>query len=172
VAPLTLTEQVVFGYSIPLASYQVLCWRLQPAPGGFVDCDGGTAVGISLTQATGPTPPPATWSTGLGSPGPAGSAVLVAIRTITNLRPAGTDCTQVNFDDPNVAPGGPELSYWTTGNATATKGTKTLSKNGEPFDCSQWTTTDGVGMLTTPVVGYDTMAGGDTANILRLADKP
>ena len=51
------------------------------------------------------------------------------------------------------------------------KGTKTLVKSGENFDCANWTTTDGAGMLVAGIVAFDSRAGGDSASATRLADK-
>jgi len=170
VAPLTLAEPAIFGYAIPPSANQVLCWRLQPAEqGGFIACNGGRAVDTILTEQGGQTPPPAEFLTEQGTAGPAGSAMLWVWRQITDTQPAGTDCTTVNFDQ---AAGPPVLTVLTTGKAKVTKGSKQLEMSGEPFDCGQWTVSDGLGMLVNTFTGFDSRAGGDVANALRIADRP
>ncbi len=168
VASLTLAETAIFGYAIPPAQNQVLCWRLEPAEGGFIACNGGRPVDTILTEQGGATPPPADFRTEQGNPGPAGSALLWVRRQITDTQPPGTDCTTVDFDQ---AAGPPVLTAFTTGTASVTKGSKQLTMSGEPFDCSQWTVSDGPGMLVNTFTGFDTRAGGDVANVLRLADR-
>jgi len=67
----------------------------------------------------------------------------------------------------------------TTGTVTATVqnprqgNPATITRTGQPFDCSAFTGTGGPGVLLTPFILSDVSFGGqtfDTANIMQLAD--
>lgn len=165
ISTLQLKEDAYFKINVP-AGGTVLCLRLLAAgSSGRIDCNGGTAFGISLTAASGAAAPPGVVTTGQGGDSGAGAAEITVMQSIAELTmfTAACDAT-VTFPEPTT-------SIYTTATYTATKGTKTLAKTGENFDCASWTTTDGPGMLVNGVVAYEQRAGGDSASATRLADR-
>ncbi|HSP97082.1 MAG TPA: hypothetical protein VL049_07535 [Candidatus Dormibacteraeota bacterium] len=165
IATLSLKEDAYFKVNIP-AGATVLCIRmLASGSSGRIDCNGGTPFNISLTAAAGPDAPVPTPITGQGTDSGPGSAELRVGQSIAELT-AFTDTCDASVTFPAAT-----QTIYTTATFTATKGTKVLAKTGEPFDCAHWTMTDGPGMLVTGVVATDSRAGGDAANITRLADK-
>ncbi len=163
VATLGLAEDARFGVD---TLGGIVCYHLIAAgTTGKIDCDGGTPVDISVTQDTGAGAPPATVLTEQGEPGAPGSAYLVVMQESVQLSTTASfsDCATATFDPVQVA-------YYTTGNATGTKGIKTITRAGETFDCGAFTVTDGRGILANPSVAVNALAGGDVANITLLAD--
>lgn len=165
IATLTLKEDAYFKINIP-AGGTVLCIRLLASgSSGRIDCDGGTPFNISLTAAAGQNAPVPTPITGQGTDSGPGAAELTVMQSIAELTSFDAAC------DATVTYPTPSQYVYTTATYTATKGTRTLVKSGESFDCANWTMTDGPGMLVAGIVAYDTRAGGDSASATRLADK-
>ena len=165
VASLTLKQDAYFKVNIP-AGGTVLCVRLQASgSSGLIDCNGGTPLNVSVTAAAGQNAPPVTPITGQGADSGPGAAELRVMESIAELTSFDAAC------DATVTYPAPTQYIYTTATYTAMKGTKTLVKSGENFDCANWTMTDGVGMLVAGIVAYDSRAGGDSASATRLADK-
>jgi hypothetical protein len=163
IAPLSLKQDTYFWVRITAGNDQ-LCFRLRAAgSSGTIDCDGGTAMSVRREQAAGGEAPPATFALNIGADSGPGAAILKVHASIAE-QAIGTICdATVSFDE------GDDV-YFTTATAAGLKGTKFLSKPAENFDCATWTTTNGPGMLAVAILGFDARAGGDTVNILRIAD--
>jgi hypothetical protein len=183
VAPLSLQEDVVFGLRV--VDNSVVCVKVLAAgSSGSIDCDGGTAYDVTVTQDSNGDQPasPNTLMTGQGTDGGAGAASL-SITIQAALLPMGSGtaaCPTANF---NIM----LASAFTTERATATvlhaladspsadpDGTITLGRSGVNFSCDTFATENGVGTLVAPFLGLDQNAGEqiiDTANILQLADR-
>jgi hypothetical protein len=165
VATLVLAQDAIVG--VLSADATVACYKfLAEGSTGSIDCDGGPAPNVIITQAAGQNAPPPEITIQDGSPTGPGAAVLELMFASSSLAAGATvaDCLSASF-------GTPAPTAFTTATATGTKGVKTLSLAGENFSCDQWTTEDGPGMLVMPQTSYDTRAGGDTVVILRLADQ-
>lgn len=164
VAPLELAEDALFG--ITALDGSVLCVKLlAEGSSGRVDCDGGPAPDVVLSQEEGADAGPATLEIREGDRVAPGAAVLRVQLALGQL-PAGSaldDCAGAAFDPPSE-------TAFTTAVATAIKGRRQMQLAGENFDCSDWGDNSGPGMLAAPLVGFDPRAGGDAANILRVAD--
>jgi hypothetical protein len=165
IATLVLAEDAFVGMQALDGS--IACYKFfAEGSAGSIDCDGGPAPNVVATQAAGENAPPAEYTVEDGDPTGPGAAVLEVTKQGASL-PAGApvdDCPTAELDTPVQI-------VLTTATATATKGAKTLSLEGENFSCEEWTTEDGAGMLVLPQPAYDTRAGGDSANILRIADQ-
>jgi hypothetical protein len=163
VASLTLKADFYMAVGNPL---NVVCFHaIAAGSSGEIDCDGGTAYGVTLQQAAGDIGPPDPPQTGVGPDTGAGGAILMLTQESVQM-PAGTTletCRTATYDPPTQ-------TVYTTGLASAMKGTRMLDIPGENFNCDTFTTTDGAGMLVNPSVAFNSMAGGDVANHLRLAD--
>src|SRR5213593_1236886 len=160
---------------------------------GKIDCDGGTPVGTTMTQdsmgagANGPTT--STFEQGAaGRPGDgyvhlAAVAVTCAgVLGIPGACPGGLPNSAEDCDAPGMVDYSKGFMFdlaLTTGAVTATVenprqgNPATITKTGQPFDCSAFTGTGGPGVLLTPFILSDVSFGGqtfDTANIMQLAD--
>ena len=160
---------------------------------GKIDCDGGTAVGTTMSQdsmGAGPNGP-TTSTFEQGSPGRPGDgyihveSVAVTCAGVLGIPGACPGGLPNSADDCNK-PGMVDYSKGflfdlalTTGTVTATVqnprqgNPATITKTGQPFDCSAFTGTGGPGVLLAPFILSDVMFGGttfDTANIMQLAD--
>jgi hypothetical protein len=163
VAPLSLKADAYFWLRIPAGNNQ-LCYRLRAAgSGGSIDCDGGTPMSVRLEQAAGADQPFGTFTLNIGSDSGAGAAILKVDMSILE-QPIGAAC-----DAAAAFPEGNEV-YFSSATAAGLKGAKFLSKPAENFSCANWTMTDGPGMLAVAILGFDSRAGGDVVNILRIAD--
>jgi len=165
VAPLSLGADAEF--TVKIIDTSIVCFRLLAAgSSGSIDCDGGTAYDVEVTQDAGANTTE-TLETGLGTDAGAGAATLEVMQQSAQL-PAGSNasaCATATYDPPVQA-------VYTTAMATAIKGTLMLSQSGENFSCASFATTDGPGMLVSPSAANDPRAGGDVVNALRLADSP
>jgi hypothetical protein len=164
-ATLVLAQDAIVG--VLTADTTVACYKfLAEGSTGSIDCDGGPAPDIIITQDTGQNAPPAEITIQDGSPTGPGAAVLEVMVASGSLAAGATvaDCLSASF-------GTPAPNALTTATGTGNKGDKTLSLAGENFSCDQWTTENGPGMLVMPQPSYDMRAGGDTVVILRLADQ-
>jgi hypothetical protein len=164
VASLTLQGDFYMAVGNPL---NIVCFHVIAAGStGEIDCDGGTAYGVSLTQETGDIGPPPPPTTGVGNDTGPGGAILMVTQESVQLPAVGTTletCLTATYDPATT-------TVYTTGNSSATKGTKTLDIMGENFRCDTFSQTDAAGMLVNPSVAFNATAGGDVANHLRLAD--
>jgi len=171
------------------------CIKFLAAPSqGKLDCDGGTAVGTVQTQdsmGTGPNGP-TTSTFEQGSPGrPGDGYVRTMVEAVTCAGvlgiPGGCPGGLPNSAEDCQVPGMVDYSKAfifdmmaiTTGSATATvenprqNNPATITRTGQPFDCSSFTGTGGPGLLLVPFILSDVSFGGqtfDTANIMQLAD--
>lgn len=193
VAQLRLKQDAYFKVYIKLGA-TILCvkWVAQGSRGS-IDCNGGTAYGVTLTEAAGNTPPgvPVTSVGSDSGPGAANLFVRQVISEIHNQCPTGggtctvsgtpcvdsNDCIPTNINDSKACDAttvfdntGLDVVY-TTANFLGTKGNRTFNKNGESLSCDMWTTTDGPGMLVTGLLAVDERAGGTSANGIRVADR-
>jgi hypothetical protein len=192
VAQLRLKQDAYFKVFIKLGN-TILCvkWVAQNSR-GTMDCNGGTAYGVTLTEPANESPPGVPM-TGVGSDSGAGAANLFfrqVISEVGNVCPMGggnctvtgtpcttnTECIPASIDDSKACDAttvfdgtGLDVVY-TTANFRGMKGTRTFIKNGENFSCSMWTMTDGPGMLVTGLLAVDERAGGTSANGIRVAD--
>jgi len=168
-APLQLAEDVYIG--VQALDTSIVCFHIiADGSTGWVDCDGGPAPDVVLTQGTGAdaAPPVVTVEDGADT-GP--GAVLLQVIQESGFLPNGSsldDCPLATYDPPT------ETAY-TTGEATGNKGAVSFSwpsegNAGENFSCDEWTTENGPGILLGPLVGFDPRAGGDSANVLQLVD--
>jgi len=167
VHPLSLAEDAVFF--IDIVDSSCLCFKFKAAGStGSIDCDGGTAYDTATSQPTGPGTA-WTFETGLGSPSGPGNANLIVSGVFARVVDV---CTNVHCENDSVYTDPPNTFPFTTTIATANKGTAlTLSDHGAPFDCANFATTGSGGIFgagieqTIPPVG-------DTANVVRFAEKP
>jgi hypothetical protein len=192
VAALRLASDSVFGFAVIDGS--VVCVHVDAAgSGGKIDCDGGTAVDVTLSgdshgMADNDAPVVVTEQ---GEPGPSGSGYVKANVRVVNCgsvalgsdpacigtlsSPADcTDPTKVDFDSAAIQ----ETTAFTTGSATAAVlnpqagslgGALPQTKTGRPFDCANWSE-DGPGLLVAPQIGYAQAVAGDTANVIQVDD--
>jgi hypothetical protein len=160
-------EDATFGLKVVDGSTVCVKLLAEGSEGG-VDCDGGSAVDIRLTQTRPDSP---VRETGLGLDAGTGAATLSVPVAIAQL-PSGTsveDCAAATF-------GLPFRLGMTTGSTSATiantsqGGSVSIVAGGESFDCDAWTTTDGPGTLAGAFTELDNPVAGDTANALLLAD--
>lgn len=193
VAQLRLKQDAYFKVFIKLGA-SILCvkWVAQGSRGS-IDCNGGTAYGVTMTEPAGASPPgvPMTGVGGDSGPGAANLFVRQVIAEIENRCPTGggtctitgsrcttnAECAPVTIDDSGACDAttvfdnaGLDVVY-TTANFLGTKGTRTFNKNGESFSCEAWTMSDGPGMLVTSLLAVDERAGGSSANGIRVADR-
>lgn len=193
VAQIRLKQDAYFKVFIKLGN-TILCvkWQAQSSR-GTMDCNGGTAYGVTLTEPAEQSPPGVPM-TGVGTdsgPGAANLFVRQLITEVGNVCPAGggtctvtgtpcttsTECVPASIEDSKACDATTVFEntgldvVFTTANFRGTKGTRVFNKNGENFSCANWTTTDDVGMLVTGLLAVDERAGGTSANGIRVADK-
>jgi hypothetical protein len=168
---LRLRDDVTLGLTIVDGS--VLCVHLEAeGSGGSLDCDGGSAHGVVITQdshADGSGEAPRV-ETGVGTDAGAGAATLTTSVGLA-LLPAGSTLDRCQFRPFGlVVP-----AALTTATAIATVvapiqgGEVSIDATGEPFDCAHLLETDSAGTFVLPFPALDTVVG-DTADVLLLAD--
>jgi hypothetical protein len=169
-APLRLANDVWVALEVGRFG-GVLCMQfLSEGSHGWVDCDGGPAPDVVVTQATGSTPDlPTDVVVGEGEPtGPGAGVLLVSLAATLQGLPLGSTAE-------DCASGAVTLDLLldtalTTATGTAVKGEwETLSLEGENFSCDGWRTTDSAGLLVAPFPMFMEMVG-DVAAVLKLAD--
>jgi hypothetical protein len=198
VAPLVLTQDVIFGFLQPIG---VACFKLIAAGSeGSIDCDGDTPYDVRYEQNSNGAQPddPQVVTRGLGEPSIAsGDAELFfASRIAVNLQnPPGSplpnvnECLSLDYDnpmsDPRVKPAdistGP-LGF-TTRNAEAVvinpvQGGAELNCPGAGelfagvnFSCGRWTQENSEGTLIAPLSALGQLNGAlDTANVAVIKD--
>lgn len=185
VATLALGGDAFIGAQAADNSY--ICFKLEAVGStGKIDCDGGLPVGVDLSvDSNGTNPPsPAVLTLEQGAAGAAGSGyVQLTVRGANCPGDASGACTGVFLSpadcaDPSkvnygVAQAG--TTAFTTGAMAVTiteprqgGGPLTVSKTGQPFNCSAWST-DGPGIVELGVPAFDT-AFGDAANVAQFDD--
>ncbi len=163
IAALSLKQDAYFKMNLSPASV-VLCVRMRATgSSGRLDCNGGTALGIELVAPSGDAPSPAP-TTGRGTDSGPGAAEPTVQQAIAEIASFSATC------DASVTFPADAAAVYTTASFSAKKGAAMIVKPGENFDCSAWSQTDGVGMLVTGVVAFDSRAGGNVANVTRIAD--
>ncbi len=187
-ANLALTEDGIFGFGA--IDGTTACAKLFAAgSSGSVDCDGGTAHDVRLTQDSNGSGPesPVEIETGLGDPAAAGpgAATLTFERGVFVRLPFGSstaDCAGLDYEHPHDIPGvltvvdGPLAFTTTTGTNVVTNPKQggdsiMISAMGENFSCGSWTDPNSAGLIIGPISGLDTIIG-DTANALVLGSQP
>jgi hypothetical protein len=192
VAALRLATDSVFGFAIIDGS--TLCVQVDAAgSGGKIDCDGGTAVGVTLSgnsHGEGDDDAPVL-RLEQGEPGPPGSGYVMAnVRVVIcgsaafgsdpaciGALASAADCTdpaKVDFGAAAIQ----QTTAFTTGSATAEVenpqagslgGALPQTRTGRPFDCGDWGE-NGPGILVAPQIGYAQPVAGDTANVIQVDD--
>jgi hypothetical protein len=191
VATVRLKQDAYFKINVPPGNTTLCVKMVAAGSSGSIDCDGGTPYGVELIELPGNTPPSVP-VTGRGTDSGAGAAQLTVMQAITEVGNqcndtthkctiTNTACTRASecindFNttmpcDATTVFTTPVSAVYTTANFLAKKGVAQVSKNGENFDCANWTMTNGAGMLVTGVVAVDERAGGNSANNTRLADR-
>jgi hypothetical protein len=171
VGSVRIAEDVVFGTTRIDGSG--ICFKLLAAESaGTIDCDGRPSPDVVLDEAGGRDAPLAEPMIVDGDPTGAGSLILDVIVEQAQLpisADPATQCADAPF-------GAPLRMLFTTGRVTAIKGASrypgatNTPVDGENFSCEQWTMENGPGMLSAPLVEFNDAAGGDVANVLRIAD--
>ena len=172
VADVTVDGPVYYSAAILGGTFGRLCVRIDSCQ-GFVDCDGGTPVGVQVVQdshGAGINGGPVVTTTGLGD-APPGAVELQCQQTFVQLDPGVmTPCENADYPPP-------ALVVYTTGmteasfeNGNPKIGTGMISSSGESFQCSAWTTEDGPGVLAGAYLVEENPQAGDVANVNRLDD--
>jgi hypothetical protein len=189
VASLTLADTAYLGVEDIAGGFN--CFRVVAANDpGKIDCDGGTAVGVKVSQDSmgANAEADAVLSLEQGAPGVAGDGyVPVKVTEVTcgGLQPTPDGCpggmplnvsecaSKVDFSKGLVfdvalttGEGTSEVTNPRQGGPTITQ-----SKTGTPFSCSDWLE-NGAGALVLPLIGLDIEAAGniDTVNTLLIDD--
>lgn len=180
-APVVLLTPVHLGANFVSAAQDLgqagtICLRLLPDPDttGWIDCDGGTDAGVSLTvdsNLLAPPPPDPVPSleipAGVAPSAPAGSAV---IRTLIQLAVApdnDANCVTLDYSNSPVIATALTTGLATSfvendaidGNGPASVGPNTTSLAGRPFDCAAWADTTGPSAsIVAPLFALDFIA--------------
>jgi hypothetical protein len=166
-APLSLGEDAIYAQRTAVGGYIVCFKLLAQGSEGYLRCGEGPRPDLTLTEQTGKGVPPGTVTISDGPPVTGGAWLKVTQRSVT-LNPPATfnSCLTTTDWDAGIT------AYYSTGKATAVKGTMTIIQQGESFTCDTWTVEDTAGMLVVPMVSYTDkpVLVGDTANVLRIAD--
>ncbi len=167
---------VTLGAGI-LAGNGSFCARFYPTPdAGILQCRGGTGVGVSATidNATRAAQPTDS-QIAVGGGGDAGPGSALFNLNVSMLQIAGSpqECLTRDWSADPIYP----LPF-TTGNVIGTitsangqPGTAVvMSRDGENFDCSQWRSTNGPGILQSmPLLSPNTVGTGDVIAQLAIA---
>jgi hypothetical protein len=168
-APLSLGEDAIYAQKIALGGYIVCFKLLAEGSEGYLRCGEGPRPDLTLTEQTGKGVPPGVVTISDG-PTVTGGAWLKVKQLSVTLSPP----PPVTLDSCLTATGWDAgiVVYYSTGLATSTKGTMTITQEGESFTCDTWTTEDTAGMLVVPMTSYQDQPVliGDTANVMRIAD--
>ena len=155
-------------FALDIVNSPCLCLKFKATGSmGSVDCDGGTAYDTSISQPTGPG---TAWTiqTGLGSPAGPGNGDLVVTGFFVQLQDF---CSAFDCNDDSLYTNPPNQFPFTTTNATAFKGSLTLTDHGAPFDCANFSAADSGGALAVGVAQTIDPVG-DTANVVRFCEHP
>jgi hypothetical protein len=162
---LSLVEDAFFAFTA--ADDSVFCVGLSARESsGFIDCDGGSAhaVRVSQTIPNGPTV-----TTGLGIDAGPGAATLNTRVSILGL-PAGS--TAADCGSQPLPRGGFSTALTTaqaSGRLISGEQDLSLAATGMNFDCDRWTETDSPGTFVFAFPVLNTIVG-DTVNALVLVD--
>jgi cysteine-rich repeat protein len=165
IAPLLVTDPVIIGASLPsLAGGGKVCWRISqdPLAQGFVDCDGGSNVDVTITvdshtddPNTPNSDPILEVGTGGGDSGPGAAVIRVILEAAQTLDDV-TPC-----EDAVYLPEGVTTTAFTTGTSSGVildpiqgGGTNVVTQSGQNFDCSNWAEDSG-GSITAPNANMD-----------------
>ena len=173
VVDLSVAGPTVFSAAILGGTYGTYCVRIDGCS-GFVDCDGGTPVGVATVQDSGGPGIqglPTTITIGAGTADGPGAAVLDCLQSYVQLAPgAGDDCAAAAYP-------APARVVYTTGradglftNANTKVGAATLTLTGENFSCPAWPRENGPGALVGMFLVEEDRQAGDLANANRLDD--
>jgi cysteine-rich repeat protein len=172
IASISLDNPVLYTGPILGGAFGTLCFRISSCSGS-IDCDGGSAVGVQLTQdSAGPglQGNPVQATTGLGGDAGPGAVLLACQQSFVQLPPGSSDCVHAAYPPDSTA-------YYTTGgleehflNANPRVGTGEISLAGQSFSCTNWSTEDGPGQLATGFLVEEDPQAGDTANANLLDD--
>jgi hypothetical protein len=166
-APLSLGEDAIYAQRVAIGGYIVCFKLLAQGSEGYLRCGEGPRPDLTLTEETGKDVPKGVVTISDG-PAVTGGAWLKVTQLSVTLNPPATfdSCLTTTGWDAGI------VAYYSTGLAISTKGTKTMTQEGESFTCDTWTTEDTAGMLVVPMVSYteQPVVVGDTANVLRIAD--
>lgn len=172
-AGLVVPGPVVFSAAILGGTYGTYCVRLDGCR-GFIDCDGGSAVGVSTVQdsaGAGVQGNPPVIALGLGNAAPAGAAILDCAQSYVQLPPGHPAACAGSAYPPATR------VVYTTGHAeglfTAANpkvGTAALAVDGEPFSCASWNREDGPGALVGTFLVEEERQAGDIVNANLLDD--
>lgn len=188
-AELRIEEPVFIGVPRPAgAGGGKTCWQIEqdPAATGWIDCDGGSAAGATLTvnsNGTGSGGAPAL-VTEAGADGGAGGAILRAVVRVAEVADASADCSLQDYSG-----AAPTTTAFVTGEATSTISQArqhvedpgrfpdpdaTVTLSGAPFDCEAWgTSAADEASIAAPLYALDVTPGVlpgtfDVAQVLRL----
>ncbi len=172
-AEVTLGDVSYYTAPILGGSFGRYCLRIDSCT-GWIDCDGGSAVDVSVvqdSQGPGRQDQPAITTSGLGEDGGPGAVELHCVQAFAQIQPGeGDDCT--------VAAYAPVKGViYTTGtteawfeNAAPKIGEGAISASGENFACETWTREDGAGQLAVGFLEEDERQAGDIGNVNILDD--
>jgi hypothetical protein len=189
VAPLTLTQDVIFGFCQPLG---IACFKLYAAESeGSIDCDGGTPYDLLFEQNSNKGQPddPPVITRGLGDPtqtGESGNAdLLLASRVAVQIQGIFDPmvCLDLNYEDPasdpriniNDVSSGPLAFTTRKGEAivldSLVPDADRCSFTGARFTCGRFSEENSSGVLVGPVTALGQLGGViDTANVSVIAD--
>src|SRR5262249_21201307 len=105
VAPVTVAGPIFYRAPILGGAFGNLCVRVDACT-GFVDCNGGTPVGVTVVQdSAGPGRQgnPLAITTGLGPDGGPGAMLLTCTQAIVQTPPTATVCTAQAYPPPVTA---------------------------------------------------------------------
>jgi len=153
-ATVTLASDVIVGFDVSLGGIQQ-CLKFEATGSiGTLHCCGGHAVDTLLTRDsnTGGTGGngPRIILTGIGSGGIGDFEMAFSVREGFGTVGDGSSCLTASFGSP-----ADRFSHWTTGTATGQvirplqnpSGVFEFSDTGQAFDCSAWTTSEGLGKI-------------------------
>ncbi|GIW39931.1 MAG: hypothetical protein KatS3mg076_0508 [Candidatus Binatia bacterium] len=160
VAQLALAEDGYLAIGIPLGGLG-LCMKFEAAGStGFVDCDGGSVTDVRASRnSNGADPGGPTVFEVTGEPSGPGNAVLdVMVSTVQldgNSAPTVEECMAQTYPPAEQFVFSTSRIDATIENPRAGTSVTSASREGEAFDCSNWTQADGPGALVSAVIAED-----------------
>ncbi len=184
VAELTLANgPVVIGASvpdplgIPTEGYACFEFTQDPSNTGWIDCDGGSNAGVTLTvnsNGAGEAGPPVLTVGAGGSDSGVGAAVIRVLIRGAMTESDSEDCSMADFSgEPQSATALTTGTVYTTIEDPIQTGLAVVSLAGAPLDCGNWTENGGGSIVAAnanmdvPVPVFGTL---DIAQALRLND--
>jgi cysteine-rich repeat protein len=171
-ANITLGAPVFFRVPILGGAFGYFCGRVTSCT-GHVLCNGGAPADVLVQQdSVGPglSGNPIAITTGLGASSGPGTVVLACAQSTIQVNPPAPDCATQAYpsDQPFVYTTGAVTGEFLNGDPRIGTGRITIA--GERFDCANWSTEDGPGVLAGSFLQEADPQAGDTANGLRLDD--